>query len=501
MNGRLDRLDALCAGLLAAVGIALAMRIFMAANGLPIIEDEHVYLLQAKMLAAGRLSYPSPPLPEFFEAAHVLVVPRYAAKYLPGHAAVLAPFAAMGIPWLGPSLLCGLTAALLYVGVRLSRLSRVSGVAAGALLLLDPDRLTTFASYNSQSTSIAAVTAGIVLAVAAARRPTPARMAGLAALSVFAGWVRPFAGLALLLTTGAVFLRARRSLDRKSWIAAAAVLLCGALATGAVCRAMTGSWTTTPWGLYAREYMPFDGPGIGPTPMIRPERRLPDHLIGLFEAFLKTREEHTWGHLPAAFVARLEVVAGLAPSEAVLPFVAIGLFCGALWPASVFAAAFFLAALTFHVGRAAYYAEMVPWLLLLTVAGAELTARAAARLRSRPIAVASAALLSLPALWTAVRLGADFAGLMLHVDERRSPYRFFEPVFATLRDERAVVFIHYPADWDMNYDLTYNDPDLLHAPLVRALDLGPRDAELLRFFPGRPAYLFNLGTMKVEKIR
>ncbi|MCA1827096.1 MAG: hypothetical protein LC689_09180 [Myxococcales bacterium] len=498
---RLDRLDALCAALLAAAGVVLAMRIFAAADGIPIIEDEHVYLLQAKMLAAGHLSYPSPPLPEFFEAAHILVVPRYAAKYLPGHAALLAPFVALSLPWLGPTLLFGLAAALSYAAVRLAGLSRAAAIGAGVLLLVNTDLLTTFASYNSQSTSIAAVTAGIALAVAALRSPTPARMAGLVALAIFAGWVRPFAGVALLVVAAAVFVRARASLDRRSWIAAAVVLAAGALITAATCRAMTGSWTTPPWAQYAREYMPFDGPGIGAVARIRPERRLPNHLIGLFEGFLRTRLAHTWPHLPAAFVERLRVVAALAPSDAALVFIAVALFWAPLWPASVFGGVFFLAALTFHVGRAAYYIEMAPSLILLSVAGAEMAVRAAVRLRSRPVAIASLCLLSLPALWTAARLGTDFSELMSRISERRSPYRFFEPVFNTLRAERAIVFIHYPDDWDMNYDLTYNDPDILHEPLVRALDLGVRNKELLRQFPDRPAYVFNPATMKVEKIR
>src|SRR6267154_1765163 len=109
------RIDALCAGLLFVLGTALCMQTFASGDwgARPIIEDEFVYLFQAKTLSAGRLTYPSPPLPEFFEAAHILVVPTFAAKYFPGHAAVLAPFLAIRAPWLAPRLLLGLRAALL----------------------------------------------------------------------------------------------------------------------------------------------------------------------------------------------------------------------------------------------------------------------------------------------------------------------------------------------------------------------------------------------------
>src|SRR6476619_4164284 len=93
------RVDGLCALLIAFAGASLCMQVFASGpqGPRPQIEDEFVYLFQAKTLAAGRLSYPSPPLPEFFEAAHILVVPRFAAKYLPGHALVLAPFVAAGV--------------------------------------------------------------------------------------------------------------------------------------------------------------------------------------------------------------------------------------------------------------------------------------------------------------------------------------------------------------------------------------------------------------------
>ena len=79
-----------------------------------------------------------PPLPEFFESAHILVVPRFAAKYLPGHAAVLAPFLALGAPWLAPCLLLGLAAALIFLAARLAGLSRAGGLskAAGSQVVL-----------------------------------------------------------------------------------------------------------------------------------------------------------------------------------------------------------------------------------------------------------------------------------------------------------------------------------------------------------------------------
>src|SRR6267143_1600165 len=131
---RPDRIDALSAALLVVLGTSLGMVTFSSGKwgARPSTEDEFVYLFQAKSLAAGHLSYPSPPLPEFFEAAHVLVVPRFAAKYFPGHAAVLALFELAGAPWLGPCVLLGATAALLHLAARLAGLTRAAALGPAA---------------------------------------------------------------------------------------------------------------------------------------------------------------------------------------------------------------------------------------------------------------------------------------------------------------------------------------------------------------------------------
>jgi hypothetical protein len=40
-----------------------------------------------------------------------------------------------------------------------------------------------------------------------------------------------------------------------------------------------------------------------------------------------------------------------------------------------------------------------------------------------------------------------------------------------------------------------------NAELVRALDLGDRNGELLAAFPGRPAYRLDLGTAQLTQLR
>src|SRR4029078_11563155 len=76
--------------------------------------DETAYLLQARIFASGRAVAEARPFPEFFWQYHVFVDPVLAAKYPPGHSALLALGAIVGGPWLIPLLVAGICAALLY---------------------------------------------------------------------------------------------------------------------------------------------------------------------------------------------------------------------------------------------------------------------------------------------------------------------------------------------------------------------------------------------------
>ena len=97
-------------------------------NPSPTVGDEVAYVLQARLLARGQIAGGPPPIPEFFEQAHVLVAPRLAPKYPLGFALALVPGVLFGATALVPLLLTGLTAALLFV------LSRRLYGAAGATL-------------------------------------------------------------------------------------------------------------------------------------------------------------------------------------------------------------------------------------------------------------------------------------------------------------------------------------------------------------------------------
>ena len=482
----------------AILGASLFLR--APAGAKPSIQDEFVYLLQAKMLASGHLTYPSPPQPEFFEAAHVVVVPRYGAKYFPGHAAVLAPFVAAGVPWMGPALLLGATLALLYVAARLARVPWWAALFGVGLFLGSSEAISIFGGYLSQTTSMTLVAAAIATAIAFRNKPTLFRCALLFSCAGACLLVRPFAGAALV-AAAILVLALRRPRPLASFAIVAAVpLVVAAVGALAVCRATTGSWTTPPWSLYAQQYMPFDGPGVGRMRVDAPSRQLPAHLAPLRDAFRASRERYTWSRVPLEAERRLDMVEGLAPSAIALPFAAAGIFCAPLLFAWTFAPLYFVLQLTFHVAMSTYFLETYPWLALAAAAGIAGVARFVGWLK-RPWPAAIAPLVAAAGIWV---LAQGFENLRYELFRARvvqSPVARFDATFEKLRRERALVFLHYPAGWPTNVDLGYNDPDLAKAELVRALDLGERNAELLRFFPDRPAYRLDLGTAELTKLR
>ncbi|HWE24699.1 MAG TPA: hypothetical protein VG496_12250, partial [Myxococcales bacterium] len=141
-----------------------------------------------------------------------------------------------------------------------------------------------------------------------------------------------------------------------------------------------------------------------------------------------------------------------------------------------------------------------PWLALAVAAGAAALVRTLAALR-RPWPAILAPIVAAGGVWI---LSLGFSNLRYELFRARVAQPVtarFEPVFARLRTERALVFLHYPPQWPANIDLGYNEPDLSRADLVRALDLGERNAELLAAFPARPAYRLDLGTLQLTQLR
>ena len=144
--------------LICALGLlATAAAAHFAFEGLPHLEDEVAYLFQAKTLALGRLTVPSPAQPEAFWTPFVLDYQGHRfGKYPPGWPAILAlgmVATGGGAPWLVNPLLAALA---LYLVYRLGRTlyGEGAGLLAAALGLTSPLFLVLSGSFLSHLASL-----------------------------------------------------------------------------------------------------------------------------------------------------------------------------------------------------------------------------------------------------------------------------------------------------------------------------------------------------------
>ena len=478
------------------------------------IHDEAAYRLQAEIFAPFRLSAPPPPLPEFFEQYHVLLTPRLAPKYPPGHALLLVPGVWLGLPGLVPVLLQGLAAGLFFAVAR-----RLAGgwvaLFAWLIWLSAPILNARRATYLSQSTSTAAwmLAAWLLL-----RWWESGRTRDLVGLALCIAWVaitRPLTAVALAIPAGLVVLAG-------SWRRRSGLPLLAAAGAGLVVlsilpvwsAAVTGDWRTFPYSRYAAAYIPWDRLGFGES-QARPERELPPDMIAFAEGYRADHAAHTVSSLPRTLGLRLlgagrEMWGGAGWWRPALPvFLAIGLLCldGRGWFAVSWALSPFLAYLLYaHPPYwAVYYLEIQPILAFVTALGLW---RSLAAAGTRTLRDPGEASLARPAAALALLLLAlgvsDTLPLPPRIQERYDYTRAFARTLAAVTEPKAVVFVRYGSSHDPHRSLVENPPDFARARVWVARDRGADDLRLLALAPDRAPYLFDEATwtlFRMEKQR
>jgi hypothetical protein len=228
----------------------------------PRIHDEFSYLLAADTFAHGRLTNPTPDLPEFFEAEHILVVPTYMSKYPPGQGVFLAiGQVVFGHPVFGVWLGCGAFAASLCWMLQGWTTTRWALALTLSFILIH------LASYWSQSYwgGMVAACGGALLVGGLTRtlrcpRLTSSLLMGLGV--VLLANSRPFEGLLACLPVGAaiawwLIADRRTPLQKKLalWLfPVSAVCLAGGAAMALQNQAVTGDWRELPYALHQRQY-------------------------------------------------------------------------------------------------------------------------------------------------------------------------------------------------------------------------------------------------------
>jgi hypothetical protein len=103
---------------IAVAGLLLFQAHATGNNLFPRLHDEHVYLIQARMLEIGRLWLPPhpPSVRPFFDEFYLINDPVYAPMYFPGTALLMLPALWLGLPyWITPFLAASIAAGLVYL--------------------------------------------------------------------------------------------------------------------------------------------------------------------------------------------------------------------------------------------------------------------------------------------------------------------------------------------------------------------------------------------------
>jgi 4-amino-4-deoxy-L-arabinose transferase-like glycosyltransferase len=252
----------------------------------PKMHDEHMHLLQAQMLARGKLWMPQHPVADSFESFHIHVKPVYASMVFPGATLFYVPAVWLKLPYAAmPLLVAGACAAVMYRVIAEVLDDDALGLLAALLLC----SLTQFRYVSTIMTSHASMLLlGLAMMWAWLRWRREKRLGWAAVVGLCAGWAaitRPLdamcyaapIGVAMLWTMWRERIGARRaSLILLSVVAAAAPFLVLQIVFNI---GVTGTWRQTPYAHYLSLYSPQVTLGFRQVdPDVKPQTTLPQKL-------------------------------------------------------------------------------------------------------------------------------------------------------------------------------------------------------------------------------
>ena len=457
-----------------------------------VVHDEAAYLLQGALFARGRWTLPSPGEFAAFTQPAVLVTPVLAPKMPVGHALLLAPGIAIGLPGLVPVLLVGAAAALIFAIAR-----RIWGTGIATLTvvlwLTQAGQSRWRASYFSENTTAAAWLAGWWCLL---RWRDHRRSGWLIALAVVTGWgaiTRPLTMLAFAVPVGAVVLHDLIRL--RQWRPLAVAATAGTLVLMLLPIqnvAVLGSWRRSPLTLYTRQYLPFDRMGFG-VDSTAPELALPPDIQAAMQGFVARHREHQPAALPRILGDRLGhagtvAFTGWRKSLLVAGLLGLLLLGASGWFAVASLLALYLAHLLYaHEAHwTLYYYEATPVLALVVALGLDRLLRIAVGPgnSSRWVSIAAAAGILLLA-------SDDFGYSRRFRAADQLPFRRLE-LAANDAGSHLLVFIRYGPEHDSHVSLVRNVADPARARLITAYDRGAgANRRVAALFPDRTPYIWD----------
>ena len=486
---------------------------------IPKMHDEFMHLIQAQLMAHGRLWLPAHPMADFFETFHVFVKPKYAPIYFPGTSLLYVPAIWLGLaPWVMAALICGG-----IVGMTYRVFTELIDGVAGALAAVMALGLPTIHELSLMTTSHAPMLlAGLLLTWAYLQWRRETRLRWAVALGAIAGWaaiVRPLDALCFLVPMAvAMVLDLRRAAPPRKQglrhgLRTFAVCTCAAapfLALQLILDyGVTGHLLETPASRYAQINWPAASLFY---PARDPAHHPPSHLPQFRQFYYTFVVRDTLGPierngaLNTWLMTRIPTLFRVTlPSCLLLFLLPAGLSHLTDRPRRLVVAALplFLVAYGCFPPFLPYYTLLTaPAIFLLVLLGGQVVEDAfPAR---RPIvatlvalAVLAASLTCLSELNPGLRDPNVYAPILADVYQKLHDDLDFKP---------AVVLFHFDYGDDANQEPVYNweTPNPDDAEVIRAQDLGPRDVELFDYYahhgPPRMFYLYDRTTATLRKL-
>lgn len=489
-----------------AVGAGVYLAVTAAAQNrdlFPKTYDEASYMIQARQFASGRLAYPRHELADFFDAPNLLARPVYASAYFPGAALFFVPGVWLGLPaYLTPLLIAAAGAGLMFRVVA-ELVDALAGVL-GVLLLLGSNVYRMMSVMPMSQPPMLLL--GLVIVWAYLRYRAAPRWPWAAALGALAGWAavtRPVDALCFVvpvaLDLAVMHWRSRGGGAARSLVA---FVLAAAPFVGlqlALNYRVTGSVARSPFSLYIDADQPQTSFGFHRLdPAARPRSVVAQKQALYAEWVLPYVRNHQPDTVVRAWLTRYFplLADGLLPARVVLvllPVGLLGLIGRPRWVVALTLAGF-LGLYFFYAFFIEHYALTVaPAMALLIALAMPVLERAWPRFRAG-IVVA----ITLGVVAVCVTSLREFTG----IGDESLP----SPALRALNDylpelvhgERSVVLFRFaPGVNNPQEEPVFNAgvawPD--DAAVVRAHDLGARNAELFAYYarhdPERVAYLYD----------
>lgn len=468
---------------------------------MPAVHDEWSYLFGAQTVARGRLTNPTPPHPEFFDAFHILTTPQWVTRYWPGHPVLLSLGVLAGWPPGVVIALCAGTTVWIYLlGRELG--GEAAGKLAGLLAILAPGLDFIASGFLSQSTFLFAITGCYVCTIRGLRCGSVGWVAAAGALGGWAILTRPYSAAAMGLPLGAWFIgqTCRRPSARFGILFAVAFLpLLAGLGFFAMYNlATTGSPLRTAWVEYNREFEPDNTLGFstGVAQTIRPE--LNARKMAKAQSIAAEKLAFTWTEAVRRALAeprRLsEMVFPAVGFYGLIAFVPFGRrrrmenvqSAHVWWLIVAGVVSHYVAYSFFYSTWSVYGHETIP-LVIVLVAGGCVEFWRQGRDSDRPGIAAAVPLVLFAALAVDTR---EVGRFIARRHEETKVHRDFLQKLDGLEKTPTIVFVQLDPSRKHDYDLINNSPDLDSLVLV-VLALGDENTKLLEAFPERQGYLYD----------